>query len=375
MSDADAVRRFVVDTLTDVGATVSEADSISWVQIPDAVRADLEAPARFAITFDPEKTGQFDAELIAPGSYFLEKILTLATRRGRWDVARCQPPDEGWIGSALSNAGLGVEAGVEVESTEIGETMLALLSFRVTLVADEKREQFHLIAVCTESSVAWEVDPQCADSGLVPAPDVTVPLDLQTAYHLGTDALRAKSRSSLDEFRAANLHLFEEEVRRIFGYFDRTIEEIRAADPEGSQDLLRAIQGERDRRLSETLQRFDPVARASLCAIRAILAPTARVRLRLPDGARLEGTVDAWSRHLGGVACHVCGGTEGPWTPMEAGVRCPRCASRRAESARPQDRPRSDILRRGRRAARGSARSPRGSKARSRAASAPRRGP
>src|SRR5256886_13187761 len=95
-------------------------------------------------------------------------------------------------------------------------------------------------------------------------------------------------------FSCGEPQLLEEEVRRIFGYFDRTMEEIQAADPDGSQDLLRAIRGERDRRLTETLERFDPKARASLCAIRAIQTPIARVRLRFLGGAPIEGTLDAW---------------------------------------------------------------------------------
>ncbi len=375
MSDADALRRFVLDTLSDLGATVSEAGPLVWIQVPERVRSDLEVPATFAITFDPERTGDFEAELVAPGSFFLERILSLAASRGRWDVARFEAPGADWIERALSECGLGSETGVRFEKAEIGETVLVLLSFRVSLVADEKRERFHLIAVSPTTGSAWEVDPATADSGLIAIPDARVPPDLEAAYRLGTEKLRETSREAVDRFRSTSLHLLEEEVRRIFGYFDRTIEEIQTADPDGSQDLLRAVRGERDRRLAETLERFDPKARAALCAIRAIQVPTARVRLRLPGGVWVDATLDAWSRRVHGVACDTCHGMEGPWILHEGGVRCARCPPTPAGSARPRGRPRSDTPRRGTRDGRGSARSPRGSTARSRVASGRRRGP
>src|SRR5437879_1994913 len=222
-------------------------------------------------------------------------------------------------------------------------------------VSDEKRERFHLIAVSPTTGSAWEVDPTMADSGLMALPEARIEPDLQTAYRLGAEKLRETTREAVGAFRAASLHLLEEEVRRIFGYFDRTIEEIQAADPDGSQDLLRAVRGERDRRLAETLERFDPKARASLCAIRAIHVPTALLRLRLPHGRGIAATVDAWSRRVHGLACDVCHGIDGPWIPHAGAVRCARCPPTPAESVRPRGRPRSDTPRRGTRDGRGSA--------------------
>src|SRR5256885_15795473 len=116
MSDAEARRRFVVDALAAVGATVSEADPLSWIQVPERVRSDLGVTATFAITFDPDRAGDFEAELVAPGSYFLERIVALAASRGRWDVARSEAPDAGWIQQSLSEGGLGSETGVHLET-------------------------------------------------------------------------------------------------------------------------------------------------------------------------------------------------------------------------------------------------------------------
>jgi hypothetical protein len=260
-----------------------------------------------------------------------------------------------------------------VEAEEDGR--IFLFSFRVTLTSDEKRETFHRIAVSPLTESAWEADDAPADSDLVPFSPADVPGDLEAAYHIGTQALWERCRESVDGFRAESLRRLDEEVRRIFGYFDRTKDEAREADPEGSGELIRAIEGERSRRLAETLERFDPIARASLCSVRAVLVRVARMHLMFPSGAAADVTVDAWSHRVRGLTCTECAGTAGPWVPEEGGLRCARCAAMRDASARPQARPRSDTPRRGKRAAPRTARSLRGSKARPRDASGPRPDP
>ena len=346
MSDAAPLRSFVLEALADLGATVSEGDSLLWVQLPERGQTDLEVPATVAITFDPERTGDFEAEFIAPGSYFLEKLVALACGRGRWDAARCDPQDSEWVGNALAEAGLGPDAEVRRDTCKVEEEVLFLLSFRVTLISDEKRESFHFLAVSPSDGSAWAIDPSRSESGLIPSREAESAGNLDVAYRLGSDALRMKTRETVDRFRSASLRLLEEEVRRIFGYFDQTIESIREADPDASQDVLRAIQAERDRRLTETLERFDPKAKAALCAIRMIRTPTAYLRLEFPDGLSVDVTLDAWSRRVRGLRCGSCGGTDGPWRPSaEGGIRCAGCAPTPVESARPRVRPRSDTPR------------------------------
>ena len=376
MSDEPSLRSFVLETLADLGAVVSDGEPLVWVQAPESVRHTLEVPANFALTFEPDRSGEFEAELVAPGSYFLEKLLSVAVRRGRWELSRFEAASEDWVSIALAESGLGPADGVLCHVRGLDEEIVLLLSFRVTLVSDEKRETFHIIAVSPKDGSAWPVDPSRAESGLIPSPSAGLRPDLETAYRLATETLRERTREEVGRFRARCLGLLEEEVRRIFGYFDRTIEEIREADPQGSQDLVRGVMAERDRRLTEALERFDPKANASLCSVRAILVPAARIRLEFRDGTAADPTLDAWSRRIRGFVCGVCGRTDGPWRPStEGGLRCTTCAATRVASARPRGRPRSDTPRRGTRAGEASARSPRGSKARSRVASSRHRGP
>ena len=369
MSDVPPLRPFVIEALTDLGARVSDGDSLVWVQAPESVQRDLEVPARFALSFDPERSGEFEAEMVAPGSYFLERLVSVVTRRGQWDVSRCAVTATDWISDALHESGLDPETAVSSRVDGIEDELLLLFAFRVTLVSDEKRESFHLVAVSLVDGSTWPEDPDRAGRGLVPHPAPAIRPDLEAAYRLATESLRTTTGVEVERFRTRSLGLLEEEVRRIFGYFDRTIDGLRESDPGGSQDLLRAVMAERDRRLTEAVERFDPKASASLCSIRAILVPTARLHLEFPDGTRTESRLDAWSRRLRGLACKTCGGAEGPWRPSRDGLRCARCAATQAESARPRGRPRSDTPRRGTRAGEASARASRGSTARSRGAS------
>jgi len=307
--------------------------------------------------------------MVAPGSYFLERLVSVVTRRGQWDVSRCAVTATDWISDALHESGLDPETAVSSRVDGIEDELLLLFAFRVTLVSDEKRESFHLVAVSLVDGSTWPEDPDRADRGLVPHPAPAIRPDLEAAYRLATESLRTTTGVEVERFRTRSLGLLEEEVRRIFGYFDRTIDGLRESDPGGSQDLLRAVMAERDRRLTEAVERFDPKASASLCSIRAILVPTARLHLEFPDGTRTESRLDASSRRLRGLACKTCGGAEGPWRPSRDGLRCARCAATQAESARPRGRPRSDTPRRGTRAGEASARASRGSTARSRGAS------
>ena len=369
MSDVPPLRPFVIEALTDLGASVSDGDSLVWVQAPESVQRDLEVPARFALSFDPERSGEFEAEMVAPGSYFLERLVSVVTRRGQWDVSRCAVTATDWISDTLHESGLDPETAVSSRVDGIEDEFLLLFAFRVTLVSDEKRESFHLVAVSLIDGSTWPEDPDRAGRGLVPHPAPAIRPDLEAAYRLATESLRTTTGVEVERFRTRSLGLLEEEVWRIFGYFDRTIDGLRESDPGGSQDLLRAVMAERDRRLTEAVERFDPKASASLCSIRAILVPTARLHLEFPDGTRTESRLDAWSRRLRGLACKTCGGAEGPWRPSRDGLRCARCAATQAESARPRGRPRSDTPRRGTRAGEASARASRGSTARSRGAS------
>src|SRR3989442_5414292 len=300
---APPLRWFVIEALPALGARVSDGDSLVWVKAPESGQRDLEVPARFALSFDPERSGEFEAEMVAAGSSFVGRRVAGVRRRGQWDVSRCAVTATDWISDALRESGLDPDTAVSSRVDGIEDEFLLLFAFRVTLVSDEKRESFHLVAVSLIDGSTWPEDPDRADRGLVRHPAPAIRPDLEAAYRLATESLRTTTGVEVERFRTRSLGLLEEEVRRIFGYFDRTIDGLRESDPGGSQDLLRAVMAERDRRLTEAVERFDPKASASLCSIRAILVPTARLHPQFPDCTRTAFRLDAWARRVCGPPC------------------------------------------------------------------------
>src|SRR5438093_980767 len=214
MSDAPPLRSFGIEALTGLGAAVSDGDPLVWVQAPESVQRDLEVPGRFALSFDPERSRAFEAELVAPGSYFLERLVSVVTRRGRWDVSQCTVSGTEWISEALRESGLDPETGVSSRVDGIEDELLLLFAFRVTLVSDEKREGFHLVAVSLVDGSTWPVDPDRADRELMPHPSPEIRPDLETAYRLATESLRLSTGVEVERFRTRSLGLLEEEVPR-----------------------------------------------------------------------------------------------------------------------------------------------------------------
>ncbi len=352
MSESQDLRAFTAALIEDVGGEVRDDGTFLWLQLPETVQAALDLPAQACLTFDSDRVGEFDAELVAPGSYALEKLIGVATRRGRWDLARLAIPPAGWVDEALARAGL-VSSGTDVSShPAISEEPLFLFAFRTALTSDEKRESFRVIAVAADATEAWSVPGPLPEEGVVPASIPGFAPDLEPAYRRACEVLQEVTREETEAFRKASLASLEEEVRRVFRYFDGTVGEVRAAEPSGSQDIVRAIEAERDRRLAEALERFEPHGVASLCSVRIAFVPTARVALPGAEGPRTV-IVDALTRHVRGLPPGFTGGASAP----------------------PRARPRSDTPRPRTTDGPAGARSPRGSTARSRSGASRRRGP
>jgi len=357
MTDAEAIRPFVLGFLRDVGAEFHEEGGLVWVSAPDGLATVLGVETRFALAFDPASAGRFGAEPAVPGSYVLERMLSMAMVRGRWDVGRVAAPAAGWARNAAvaSRSRTTDEHGVEV--TEQTERFFLLFVFRVTFLSDEKRERLCGIVTTADGKEAWSVEPSLWD---VEASHATLPAGLadhEAAYDRAVQALREVTRTERAAFRRTSLALLDEEVRRVLRYFDRTLAEIREATPNPSPGLLHAIETERDRRLAEAVERFDAQATATLCSVRAMLVPCATLNVVPAEGGEpVEAHVDAWTRHVRGVPCG-----------------CASCVVTGGGPAPPRGRPPSGTPRRGSTAARAGRRSSRGPRGRPRAAS--RRGP
>ena len=296
MTTADPLRAFTVAFLEDAGARVRDDGAFLWLELPEPLASALDLSSQACLTLDPDRAGAFDAELVAPGSYLLEKLLALATARGRWDVSRLVGVREDWVLKGLREAGMAVGGPAEVLGR--AEEALALFAFRTTLVSDEKRETFQLLAATLDGADSWPVPWPLDEERLAPASLPGFAPDLGLAYARSCAALAEQMAGEVEAFRRVALAALEEEVRRIFRYFDGTVAEVREAAGSGAEDVVRAIEAERDRRLAEALERFEPHASASLCSVRLVLVPTARVTRTRADGASAEMRIDALTGHV-----------------------------------------------------------------------------
>jgi len=371
MSEADDLRAFLFDAVEDLGGSISECDGVLEVGLPPEFSERIELAPRFTLTCATPAASHADAELLAPGSYVLERFSSLMMRRGRWDSARLGSPPDDWVTEALRAHGLDGSCGLEATLESLATARIWAFTFRVTLVADEKREMFFAVLVREGEPSGWIADWEPLEVPLEPAPIALDRERLMTSYRIAAETLTEHARPEVRAFRKTCLTLLDEEVGRIFRYFDRTVDEIRQASPADSEGLLRAIEAERGRRLVEAAERFTPRAQASLCAVRYVEAPEALVALcrRNSDETLARARVDAWSRVIRGIQCASCNRTQGPWRVSQLGaVECIQCLPMANGSARPPSHRPSGTHRRGRKASQGRPRSPRGCMARSRAA-------
>ncbi len=350
--EAEALRPFITDLLADVGCEVRDDGAFLWVRVPEELRLRLDFAEQVCLTLDPDRVGEFDAELLAPGSYPLEKLLGLATERGRWDAGRIRGVAADWERPILASSGIPSDAVQEVRVVARREGTLYLFAFRTALTSDEKREAFHVVAVPEDATEGWEVPWPLAEEAVVPGTLPGPPNGLEAAYRTAQAALQDRMHEATEAFRKGALASLEDEVRRIFRYFDGTVQAVRDSAPSGADEVVRVIEAERDRRLAEALERFEPHLVATLCSVRVLLVPMVTVAVRTEAGER-ELRIDAFTKHVRGLPAAATG--DGP--------------------APPRARPRSDTPPRRRRADRAAARAPRESRARSRSGGVSRRAP
>jgi hypothetical protein len=366
----EGLEGFAVDLLSDLGASVSERHGLIWVDVPERLQSSLDLPAQAVLTLQPDRVGEFGAELLAPGSYLLERLLAIAIARGRWEAVRNVVPHEGWAMEILEEAGL--PPGWTARVGEEGEVLVPIFSFRTTLTADDKRENFVSIAVVPGDSAGLRLPWSTAAAELPLVTRPPGPVDLPAAYETARATLSSLMRSEVEAFRKEALAALEEEVRRTFRYFDGTLAEIEPSAALDSESLRRAVEAERDRRLTEAVERLEPHATAGLASIRVVVTQAARIRLRSHSEVETDVRLDAFTRTIRGLRCEGCGAGNGPWISLRPD-RCFRCAATEAGSAQLPGRRRSDTARPRRKAARAAAQSPRGSKERSRSSHVRRR--
>lgn len=146
----DFIRRFAVDLLTHLGATVApEGDDRVVVSLPPewASRFDHREVLSFAFAPEAMREGE-PTELLIPGSYWLERLLEIAQERGEVSALRLGiPPGSEEL---FRSPPQGLEfrnAAASVRSYELTQRLFLLVHFKISFLSDDIEEDLWPVLV------------------------------------------------------------------------------------------------------------------------------------------------------------------------------------------------------------------------------------
>lgn len=263
------------------------------------------------LAFDPAVAAAADAELCVVGSDVLDRILADASSRGLHCVARVDaeggPPPQDVLAANLAFP----NATATVLGSERGIVPYVLFNFRVSLVTDEKRERFRSVLVNAETGEPHRVaDVFLEESLTLPEEPVVSGADLASAYRAAGLALERAIRPEVDEVRTHARALLAEELARIEGFYEVSIQELYEGRSRAPLEAERVLRAERERRTDEARRKHALVVQARLVNARTILVPTTTMRVRVANG-RAETDLgleyDAVNLETNRPACASCG--------------------------------------------------------------------
>lgn len=137
------IREFCLSTLRMLGIEADEStpDVVSITVPPERIEL-FEGRSSLRLAFDPAHIGE-DVDLVAPGSYALDRIIGAVRARGNTAVAQLKPALHLSPTPHITLA----NAESRLESAETAYRTVLLACFKVSLVSDEDREQFHQVAI------------------------------------------------------------------------------------------------------------------------------------------------------------------------------------------------------------------------------------
>lgn len=320
----------VTDYLATAGAAVAPLSyALVEVLLPDRLAAWLGGRSHMLLAFDLEVAKENSgAEFITFGHPFLDRVLEGCLQLGRTiryyaAAARLVPPSnlQSRIEAALHFVGA---RGVRLVDTEVQEQHAAQFHFRLTLQADEKRQQ--MAGVLLDLHTALPLDhlvPSVArtfwDTRWTAVLPSTATVPETVAYRAARQHLeRSVLREALAGFERELRPHRDRELNRVHGYYDGLMTDLRrrlelAGDPEKRSKLeqkLAATEADRERRTKDLQEKYSPRGEATLEAVTWYVWPRVRLRL-LVDRRTAQQPVEAWYDLMANcvqpVPCARCG--------------------------------------------------------------------
>lgn len=321
---------FFLDFADAEGAVCERAADSTLVLLPATLQADLDLPEEVTVTSEPEVAREDGAVLLVHGHPVLDRAASTVLTRGdagyahlTWPASR--PPS---LADLIERAreGLQVDHGrIDAAGPPPVETYLPALRVGVlvtyaTSLEDrfQEREEVWLDATShleLEPSLRGRLLGQYLEPGLDPRRPLAEH-DLAAAV-AAADALVARRALSRRQDLAGQARgQREQELARAAAYYDATLASIAsrqaAATPErreilSAQAAVTAV--ERDRRLAEIEERFEPSHEVRPYRLHVVGVPALRVPVHVQRGRRTFPVDLTW----------ILGG--GGFAPM----RCPHC--------------------------------------------------
>jgi len=311
VSGAPDVERFVRAYFERHASPLREEEpGVFAASLPESLRPAFDGADSIRIAFDPEKAATAArVDLVAEGSYLLDRVVEDATRTGWHTVARIEasvssPAD------VIASSVRPKNAALSVVSASTDSVPHLLFNFRVRMMTDERIDRFESVLVDTRAGTERRCAACLFEERLgLPEEGVVDWTGIADAYRLACGALEARVQADAKAFRDQADALRRSEMERITSYFERSVNE--ALDSKGAGGAeARALELERERRLAEAEEKYRFTGEVELCNVRTVLLDVTRADVALAHrGAHrvISMEYDSANLQVPPMFCEVCG--------------------------------------------------------------------
>lgn len=331
--DADVmkIRGFVMKCLESVGALVEFPEyDYAEVLIPDEFAEHFDGESYFGLSFDFDVARQHqDSEFVTYGSYFLDRVIDLASQRGL--VCKRHILDENVEGRTLPQKIKGKIAFRNCRATFLANVPTiyhyVLFSFKISYISDEREDRIVRILVNLNTGHVDDSMLEAVGSAIFTDSShtrytVEQMCSIDDAYQAATRAMEERIQATIHELNGRIGVRLASEKKRIMEYYDeidnelkskrdRLVESERKDGIKSIDDKLRLSEIERQRRLNEIEEKNALKVSIMLFNATVISHTKIRNRYKVKRGRAERDVYVVWNPALNDIdplICEICGG-------------------------------------------------------------------
>lgn len=285
------VRRLVESLLSAAGVPYAWCGEVLQANLSQEAMTSLQghwAPAgTLRLVFDPEVAAAHpEADLVAPGSFRLERFLAWIRRQVQLARAYLPPLPRGTseelfhrcVAAGLQDSPMGSR--YLLGQQQIWEPHL-VIPFLAARIGVERQETLHVPGVnLVTGTVCDDLRPFLPqEGGAPPGPEARRRLTYRRGYEALVTSVVRRIREEDASWAETALRHYQEEVERLMSYFDELAQENR-----GQPDTLAQLETVRQHRLHEQRDRFRPRVLIRPLAVALLYVPALTISVLLCDG-------------------------------------------------------------------------------------------